>query len=146
MSAHPKAGTTVDEKCWTLDKPMVSLSTCHLHLCFGWQILLNLVKITTCGGQSPSSAPSMSPSCYNYQQVASHVHPLDVARLATAPCSVINPPLVVPPPPPCQRTVPAQPILTSSQHWQPPNSLVSCVPVTRNVLPSQFVLLIPKNA
>ena len=32
----------VNEHCWTLDKPMVSLSTCHLSLWFGWQILLNL--------------------------------------------------------------------------------------------------------
>ena len=24
-------------KCWTLDKPMASLSTCHLGLCLGWQ-------------------------------------------------------------------------------------------------------------
>ena len=23
--------------CWTFDKPMASLSTCHLGLCFGWQ-------------------------------------------------------------------------------------------------------------
>ena len=30
--------------CWTLDKPMASLSTCHLGLWLGWQILLNLVK------------------------------------------------------------------------------------------------------
>ena len=30
--------------CWTLDKPMASLSTCHLSLWLGWQILLNLVK------------------------------------------------------------------------------------------------------
>ena len=35
----------VDEHCWTLDKPMASLSTCHLGLWLGWQILLNLVKI-----------------------------------------------------------------------------------------------------
>ena len=27
-----------------LDKPMASLSTCHLGIWFGWQILLNLVK------------------------------------------------------------------------------------------------------
>ena len=32
---------------WTLDKPMASLSTCHLGLWLGWQILLNLVT-TTC--------------------------------------------------------------------------------------------------
>ena len=24
------------EKCWTFNKPMASLSTCHLGLCFGW--------------------------------------------------------------------------------------------------------------
>ena len=29
---------------WTLDKSMASLSTCHLGLCLGWQILLNLVQ------------------------------------------------------------------------------------------------------
>ena len=34
----------VGEHCWTLDKPMASLSTCHLGLWLGWQILLNLVK------------------------------------------------------------------------------------------------------
>ena len=27
----------IDEKCWNLDKPMASLSTCHLSLCLGWQ-------------------------------------------------------------------------------------------------------------
>ena len=32
----------IDEHCWTLDKPMASLSTCHLGLWLGWQILLNL--------------------------------------------------------------------------------------------------------
>ena len=34
----------VDEYCWTLDKPMASLSTCHLDLWLGWQILLNLLN------------------------------------------------------------------------------------------------------
>ena len=29
--------------CWTLDKPMASLSTCHLGLWLGWQLLLNLL-------------------------------------------------------------------------------------------------------
>ena len=24
-------------KCWTLDKPMASFSTCNLDLCLGWQ-------------------------------------------------------------------------------------------------------------
>ena len=33
-----------DEHCWTPDKPMASLSICHLGLWLGWQILLNLVK------------------------------------------------------------------------------------------------------
>ena len=27
----------IDEKCWTLDKPMTFLSTCHLGLCLGLQ-------------------------------------------------------------------------------------------------------------
>ena len=31
--------TQIDEKCWTLDKPMASLSTCHLGLCLGWPSL-----------------------------------------------------------------------------------------------------------
>ena len=31
-----------NEHCWTLDKPMASLSTLHLGLWLGWQILLNL--------------------------------------------------------------------------------------------------------
>ena len=35
----------VGEHCWTLDKPVASLSTCHLGLWLGWQILLNLVKL-----------------------------------------------------------------------------------------------------
>ena len=30
----------IDEHCWTLHKPMASLSTCHLGFWFGWQILL----------------------------------------------------------------------------------------------------------
>ena len=30
-------GLHIDEKCRTLDKPMVSLSTCHLGLCLGWK-------------------------------------------------------------------------------------------------------------
>ena len=30
--------------CWTLVEAMVSLSTCHLGVWIGWQILLNLVK------------------------------------------------------------------------------------------------------
>ena len=36
-----EGGLHVDEHCWTLDKPMASLSTCHLGLWLGWQILLN---------------------------------------------------------------------------------------------------------
>ena len=40
-----KCHALVDEHCWTLDKPMASLSTCHLGLWLGWQILLNLVKL-----------------------------------------------------------------------------------------------------
>ena len=32
-----EGGLHVDEQCWTLDKPMASLSTCHLGLCLGWQ-------------------------------------------------------------------------------------------------------------
>ena len=36
--------TKEDEHCWTLDKPMASLSTCHLGLWLGWQILLNYAK------------------------------------------------------------------------------------------------------
>ena len=38
-------GLHVDEHCWTLDKAMASLSTFHLGLWLGWQILLNLVKL-----------------------------------------------------------------------------------------------------
>ena len=44
----------------TLDKPMASLSTCHLGLWLGWQILLNLVKSSW--SSSPSSTSSPSPS------------------------------------------------------------------------------------
>ena len=33
-----KGGLHVDEDCWTLDKPMASLSTCHLGLWLGRQI------------------------------------------------------------------------------------------------------------
>ena len=40
-----KGGLHTDEHCWTLDKPMASLSTCHLGLWLGWQILLNTKKI-----------------------------------------------------------------------------------------------------
>ena len=38
-------GLHIDEHCWTLDKPTASLSTCHLSLWLGWQILLNLVNV-----------------------------------------------------------------------------------------------------
>ena len=31
-----RAGYTQMKKCWTLDKPMASLCTCHLGLCIGW--------------------------------------------------------------------------------------------------------------
>ena len=34
----------VDEHCLTLDKPLSSLSTCHVGLRLRWQILLSLVK------------------------------------------------------------------------------------------------------
>ena len=34
---------TIDEHCWTLDKPMASLSTCYLGRWLGWQILLNTI-------------------------------------------------------------------------------------------------------
>ena len=37
-------GLHIDEHSWTLDKPMASLSACHLGLWLGWQILLHLVK------------------------------------------------------------------------------------------------------
>ena len=39
-----RAGLNVNEHCWTLDTPVASLSTCHMGLWLGWQILLNLVK------------------------------------------------------------------------------------------------------
>ena len=39
-----EGGLHVDEYCWTLDKPMASLSTCNLGLWLGWLLLLNLVK------------------------------------------------------------------------------------------------------
>ena len=45
VDASQEGGLHVDEHCWTLDKPMASLSTCHLCLWFGCQILLNLVSI-----------------------------------------------------------------------------------------------------
>ena len=32
-----KAGYTQMKNCWTLNKPMASLSTCHLGYCLGWQ-------------------------------------------------------------------------------------------------------------
>ena len=32
-----RAGYTLMKKFWTLDKQMVSFSTCHLGLCLGWQ-------------------------------------------------------------------------------------------------------------
>ena len=32
-----QGGLHIDDKCWTLDKPMAYLSTCHLGLWFGWQ-------------------------------------------------------------------------------------------------------------
>ena len=42
MDCITVSGLHVDERCWILDKPMASLSTCHLGLWLGWQILLNL--------------------------------------------------------------------------------------------------------
>ena len=38
------AGRGKAHRFWNLDKPVASLSTCHLDLWLGWQILLNLVK------------------------------------------------------------------------------------------------------
>ena len=32
-----RAGYKCTKNCWTFDKPMASLSTCHLGLCLGWQ-------------------------------------------------------------------------------------------------------------
>ena len=32
-----EGGLHTNEKYWTIDKPMASLSTCHLGLCLGWQ-------------------------------------------------------------------------------------------------------------
>ena len=39
----------VDIIFWTFDKPMDSLSNCHLSLCYGWlccSILLNLIIVS----------------------------------------------------------------------------------------------------
>ena len=41
------------EVYWTLDKPMASLSTCHLGLWLGWQILLNLNLVAGFRNASP---------------------------------------------------------------------------------------------
>ena len=38
-----EGGLHVNEHCWTLDKTMASLSTCHRGLWLGWQILLNVL-------------------------------------------------------------------------------------------------------
>ena len=40
-----RAGYTQMKSCWTLDKQMTSLSTCHLGLWLGRQILLNLDEV-----------------------------------------------------------------------------------------------------
>ena len=34
---YHEGGLHLDYKCWTLNKPMASLSTCHMGLCLGWQ-------------------------------------------------------------------------------------------------------------
>ena len=39
VDTSQEGGLHIDLKCWTLDKPMASLSTCHLGLWRGWQIL-----------------------------------------------------------------------------------------------------------
>ena len=40
VDTSQEGGLHVDEHCWTLNKPKASLSTCHLGLWLGWQILL----------------------------------------------------------------------------------------------------------
>ena len=42
VDTSQEGGLNVDEHCWTLNKSMASLSTCHLGLWLGWQILLKL--------------------------------------------------------------------------------------------------------
>ena len=44
VGTSEEGGLHVDEHYLTLDKLMASLSTYHLDLWLGWQILLNLVK------------------------------------------------------------------------------------------------------
>ena len=38
VDTYQEGGLHVNEHCWTLDKPMASLSTCHMGLWLGWQI------------------------------------------------------------------------------------------------------------
>ena len=45
VDTSQEGGLYVDEHCSTLDKPMASLSTCHLGLWLGWQILLNYIQL-----------------------------------------------------------------------------------------------------
>ena len=37
VDTSQEGGLHIDEKCWTVDKPMAPLSTCHLGLCLGYQ-------------------------------------------------------------------------------------------------------------
>ena len=43
-----ESGLHVDEHCWTLDKPMASLSTSHLGLWLGWQSCSILFNLKNC--------------------------------------------------------------------------------------------------
>ena len=36
VDTSQEGGFHIDEKCWTLDKQMASLSACYLGLCLGW--------------------------------------------------------------------------------------------------------------
>ena len=38
VDTSQEGGLNIGEHCWTLDKPMTSLSTCHLGHWLGWQI------------------------------------------------------------------------------------------------------------
>ena len=111
----------MDEHCWTLDKPMASLSNCHLGLWHGWQILLNLV--TTVYNPVPSfvhPAPSialdrcLSPTTV-YNPVSScivSVHP--APSIALDGC--ISPIIVYNPVPSCIVSVHPAPSISSIQH------------------------------
>ena len=77
-----------EEKCWTLDKPVASLCTCHLGICLGWQscsILLNLIcmmysMFSTC--RVEAHAPPMSIHRFQSESEKNHhCYDIDILQM-----------------------------------------------------------------